>query len=155
MKRPDFLLTGLAGALFLATAYYVLLLQGSRFSMLIENIQIEPIYFLALKTLFPATLLLFGLNFGLTMILYRAGAGLQSLGGSLMGCLSGGFGVGCPLCGAFLLSLIGVTTGLAALPFAGLEFWVGSVLIMAWTLQSSLTRLDQSTCDVSSAAETC
>ncbi len=155
LKRFDFLLSGLAGALLLATAYYVLLLQGSRFNMLIENIKIEPVYFAALKILFPTTLLLFGLNFGLTIILFRAGAGLKSLGGSLVGGLFGGFGVGCPLCGAFLLSLIGVTAGLAALPFAGLELWVGSALIMTLTLQSALKRLDQSTCDPQATTATC
>lgn len=155
LKRSDFLLSGLAGALLLATAYYVLLLQGSRFDMLIENIKIEPVYFAALKILFPTTLLLFGLNFGLTTILFRAGAGLKSLGGSLVGGLFGGFGVGCPLCGAFLLSLIGVTAGLAALPFAGLEFWSGSAIVMTLTLQSALTRLDQSTCDPRAATSAC
>jgi len=155
MKRPDFVLSGALGALLLVTAYYWLLLQGSRFSMLIDNIRIEPVYFTALKILVPTALILFGLNFGLSMLLFRAGAGVKSLGGSLLGGLAGGFGVGCPLCGAFLLSLVGVTVGLAALPFAGLEFWVASVAVMAFTVRTALTRLEQSTCDPEATTSTC
>ena len=155
MKRPDFVLSGVVGALLLTTAYYWLLLQGSRFSMLIDNIRIEPVYFTALKILVPTALILFGLNFGLSIFLFRAGTGMNSLGGSLLGGLAGGFGVGCPLCGAFLLSLVGVTVGLAALPFAGLEFWVASVAVMAFTARTALTRLDQSTCDPEATTPTC
>ncbi len=155
MKRSDFVLSGVVGALLLATAYYWLLLQGSRFSMLIANISIEPVYFTALKILVPTALILFGLNFGLSTLLFRAGAGVKSLGGSLLGGLAGGFGVGCPLCGAFLLSLVGVTVGLAALPFAGLEFWVASAAVMTFTVRAALTRLDQSTCDPEAKTPTC
>ena len=155
MKRPDFILSGALGALLLVTAYYWLLLQGSRFSMLIDNIRIEPVYFTALKILVPTALILFGLNFGLSTFLFRAGAGVKSLGGSLLGGLAGGFGVGCPLCGAFLLSLVGVTVGLAALPFAGLEIWVASVAVMAFTARAALTRLDNSTCDLEATSPTC
>ncbi len=155
IKRLDFVLAGLVGALLLATAYYWLLLQGSRFSMLIANISIEPVYYTALKILYPAALALFGLNFGLSTFLFRAGTGLRSLGGSLLGGLVGGFGVGCPVCGAFLLSLIGVGVGLAALPFAGLEFWVASVAVMALTLRAALGRLDKSTCDPEATTPIC
>jgi hypothetical protein len=123
--------------------------------MLIANISGQPIYFTALKILVPATLILFGSNFGLSTFLFRAGGGAKSLGGSLFGGLVGGFGVGCPLCGAFLLSLVGVTAGLAALPFAGLEFWVASAAVMTLTLRGALARLDQSTCDPEATTPTC
>ena len=155
IKRPDFMLSALAGALLLATAYYWILLQGSRFSMLIANISSEPVYFEALKILVPASLILFGLNFGLSTILFRAGSGVKLLGSALLGGLVGGFGVGCPLCGAFLLSLIGVTAGLAALPFAGLEFWVASLAVMTLTFNAALVRLDKSTCDPEATTPTC
>ncbi|MCI0556638.1 MAG: hypothetical protein L0287_37335 [Anaerolineae bacterium] len=154
-KRPDFIFSALAGALLLATAYYWILLQASLFSMLIANISSQPVYFTALKILVPASLILFGLNFGLSTILFRAGSGMKSLGSSLLGGLVGGFGVGCPLCGAFLLSLIGVTAGLAALPFAGLEIWVATVAVMAVSLNRALVRLDKSTCDPEATTPTC
>ena len=77
IKRPDFMLSGLAGALLLATAYYWILLQASLFSMLIANISSQPVYFTALKILVPASLILFGSNFGLSTILFRAGSGVK------------------------------------------------------------------------------
>ena len=101
------------------------------------------------------SLLVFGLNFGLSAILIRAGASTNSLARSLLGGLVGGFGVGCPLCGAFLLSLVGVSAGLAAFPFAGLEFWAGSSAIMILTLRAALIQLDRTTCDPLSRAITC
>ncbi len=155
IKRPDFILSGLAGGLVLATAYYVLLLQGSRLTMLIENSRTEPIYLGLLIILASTSLIVFGLNFGLSAILFKAGAGTNSLARSLVGGLVGGFGVGCPLCGAFLLSLIGVGAGLAAFPFAGLEFWALSCVIMILTLRSALIQLDRTTCDPNSGEITC
>jgi hypothetical protein len=155
IKRPDFILSGLAGGLVLATAYYVLLLQGSRLTMLIENIRTEPIYLALLIILASTSLLGFGLNFGLSAILIGAGAGTNFLARSVLGGLVGGFGVGCPLCGAFLLSLIGVGAGLAAFPFAGLEFWAGSSAIMILTLRTALIQLDRTTCDPNSREIIC
>ena len=153
--RPDFVLSALAGALLLTTAYYSLLLQGSRFSMLIANIMSEPVYSAALKIMVPASLFLFGLNFGLSTLLFRSGSGMKSLGTSVLGGLLGGFGVGCPLCGAFLLSLIGVTAGLAALPFAGLEIWLASLAVMTLVFNAALVRLDKTTCDPEATTSTC
>ncbi|MBI2066083.1 hypothetical protein HYT60_01060 [Candidatus Woesebacteria bacterium] len=147
--RPDFLLTNLAGILILATAYYWLLLKVSNLQTTINNISGEPVYFAAIKILVPTTLILFGLNFALAIFLFRASARftLKNQGGSFLGALIGSFGAACPICGAFLLSLIGVSAGLTALPFAGLEIWTASTVVMALAFGGSLVALDKSTCD--------
>ena len=51
-----------------------------------------------------------------------------SLSGS--GVLAGAFGAGCPVCGSLLLPLIGISGGLAALPFRGLELKALALLLM-------------------------
>lgn len=146
LVRADFLLSILVGVLGLAILYYWLLLQTTDFPMMLDNLSREPVYFAGLLILIPVALILFGFNFGLALLLFRTRSGLKWQGGTLLGVLIGGFGAGCPACGAFLLSLVGVTAGLSALPFAGLEFWVASVGVMVITLRGSLKRLDRNTC---------
>lgn len=155
LKRPDFLLTTLVGILTLSLAYYWLLLQVSDLKTTFGNISPQPIYLGFITILVPATLLLFGANLGLAILLFRAGGGLKWQGGSLLGSLVGGFGAACPVCGAFLLSLIGVTVGLTALPFAGLEIWTASSAIMGFTFWKSLSQLDQKTCDPTVEGASC
>lgn len=147
LKRADFLASMLAGALLLAAIYYWLLLQASTVATLFTNIASEPVYAALLKILVPLSLLAFGLNFALSIFLFRAGGGLKWQGGSLLGGLAGAFGAGCPVCGALLLSLVGVGAGLAALPFGGLELWTLSGVVMAVAAGGSLTQLDRKTCD--------
>lgn len=79
------------------------------------------------------TILLFGVALTLLVWLYRhsrlsrAGAGLGAGTG-----LSSALGAGCPICGAFLLQLTGLTAGLAAFPLKGLEFrFLGLGLVTA------------------------
>ena len=66
--------------------------------------------------------ILFGFN--VSIILQRINmkakvAKESSLSGS--GVLAGAFASGCPVCGSLLLPLIGISGGLAAFPFRGLE----------------------------------
>lgn len=147
IRRPDFLSATTLGFFILANGYYWLILRTSTLQMLTESMSREPLYFVLFSILVPATLLLFGLNFGLAVILYRASVGRPGLGGSFFAALVGAFGVGCPACGAFLLSLVGVGAGLAVLPFGGLELWAVASTVMAATVWSSLARLDQQTCN--------
>lgn len=145
-QRPDFLLSGAVAALALALAYYWLLLRETTIHTMISKLGGEPVYLVLLGVFSLVVLLLFGLNAAVTALLLRARAGAPSQGGSLLGILIGGFGVGCPSCGAFLLSLVGVTAGLSALPFGGLELWFFSGLVMTFTLLRSLHSLQMRSC---------
>ena len=74
---------------------------------------------------------LFGLN--ISIILQRIKmkskiAKESSLSGS--GVLAGAFASGCPVCGSLLLPLIGISGGLAAFPFRGLELKALAVSLM-------------------------
>lgn len=146
LKRWDFVLSGIAGILILANAYYFLLTRTTTLTAVIHNMGSEPIYLLLIGILVPVTMILFGLNFALSLILLRAGGGVGRIGETFTGAVLGAFGAGCPACGAFLFSLIGVSAGLAALPFGGLELWLGSTFIMALSFRSSIRRLDRQTC---------
>lgn len=141
--RYDFILSSVVGALLLANVYYWLLLKVSNLTTVYSNIRYEPVYFWGVIILLPLTLLLFGVNFALAIFSFRAKLGVRTQGGTLLGALIGAFGASCPVCGAFLFSLIGVSTGLAVLPFGGLELWFVASLIMGITLWYSLKTLAQ------------
>lgn len=153
--RLDFALSTGVGSIMLATMYYWLLLQVTTFETLMANLLQEPVYLAAVVILAPAALLLFGLNFSLALFLFRSGGRIQWSGGALLGAFVGGFGAACPVCGAFLLSLIGVTTGLAALPLAGLEFWVVAGGLMLVTLWKSTRVLADRACEGSPQVISC
>jgi hypothetical protein len=150
-RRPDFVLSASVGALALALLYYGLLLRETTLHTMASKLSGQPIYVVALAVLAPAALVLFGANVGLAGLLLRARTRVHEQGGSLLGILIGAFSVGCPSCGAFLLSLVGVTAGLSVLPFAGLELWFLSGLIMAYTFWRSLGTLHAQTCTSTSA----
>lgn len=154
-RRPDFALSAVVGTLVLALAYYWLLLRETTIHTMIGKLGGDPIYLVLLGAFALSVLLLFGLNAAVTALLLRAQAGAASQGGSLLGVLIGGFGVGCPSCGAFLLSLVGVSAGLSALPFGGLELWFFSGLAMAFTLSRSLRSLRIGACAATGLGSAC
>lgn len=89
--------------------------------------------------------LLFGLN--VSIILQRISMKTKaikesSLSGS--GVLAGAFASGCPVCGSLLLPLIGISGGLAAFPFRGLELKALAVSLM---LVSTYFVLKNNKCD--------
>ena len=74
---------------------------------------------------------LFGLNVSIILHKFRMRNKIAkegSLSGS--GVLAGAFASGCPVCGSLLLPLIGISGGLAAFPFRGLELKALAVSLM-------------------------
>lgn len=155
LHRTDFLPSAAVGALALALVYYWLLLRETTIHTMTSKLAGEPIYLGALGVLALTALLLFGLNFALLGIQLRARAVTPNQGGSLLGMVVGGFGVGCPSCGAFLLSLVGVSAGVSALPFGGLELWLASCMIMGFAFWRSLRRLGSGACAASVVVDSC
>ncbi|MBW3590478.1 MAG: hypothetical protein KY393_01280 [Actinobacteria bacterium] len=141
LGRADFLAASLAGVLGLAAVYYGLLSRVSDFGRLADSMSTEPAYLAAVLTLMPLSFGLFGLNFGVLLTLRRAKLRSRAQAGNAVGAATGAFAAGCPLCGAYLLTLLGVSSGLAALPFGGLELWVAAAGVMAFTLSRSLAAL--------------
>ena len=155
LLRYDFILSTITGILLLATVYYWLLLKISNLTTVFANIREEPIYLGSLVILLPLTFILFGLNFALGVFSMQAKLGVKKQGGTLLGALIGAFGASCPVCGAFLFSLIGITAGLSVLPFGGLELWFASSLIMTITFWYSLKNLSNRCASVDAKGQSC
>lgn len=71
-----------------------------------------------------ASIIFFGISSALLLWQFKHSAfgRAKSAGLNGLGAFFGAFGAACPVCGAFLLQLLGVTSGVAALPLLGLEF---------------------------------
>ncbi len=138
-----------------ALGYYLLLLQVTNVHTMIEKTSRHPAYPALLAVLIPMSIVLFGLNFALGTVLWRLRTGRANGSGPVVGAVLGGFGAACPSCGAFLLSVIGVTAGLSVLPFAGLELWVAATAVMGYSLVRSLRSLDLATCPTPTDRPSC
>jgi hypothetical protein len=154
-RRPDFLVSVPVGALGLALVYYSLLLRVTTLHTMGAKLANQPVYVAFLTVLVPAVLLLFGANFGMLGLMLQVRAQFRDQGGSLLGIVLGSFGAGCPSCGAFLLSLVGVSAGVSALPFAGLELWLGAGVIMGFTFWRSVRSLQTKVCVPSADGAAC
>ena len=141
-QRPDVLAYAGAASIALLLVYYLLLTRVTTFHRLVEAAAQVPAYLPIQLLLVLVTTALFGANFAVVVLLTRARRASSTQAGSIVGGLVGAFGAGCPACGAYLFSILGVSGGLALLPFGGLELWALSSLLMAITLTSSLRRLD-------------
>ncbi|AHB40133.1 MAG: hypothetical protein ACD_25C00141G0001 [uncultured bacterium] len=82
------------------------------------------------------TIILSGISVATVFWLYRHSklSQIRNIGANLGGLIAAFFGTGCPVCGAFLLSAIGVTGGLAVFPLQGLELKFLSLGLIAGSL---------------------
>jgi len=149
LASPGFVLGAGVGMLALATTYDVLLTRVTTLHRTLASASEHPVYLVGLAVLAPLTLGLFGLNAGLFVALRRSPGAVRRSTGTLSGSLVGAFAAGCPSCGAFLLSAVGVSSGLAVLPFGGLELWAAASGLMAITAWRS-RRLLRTACAVGS-----
>ncbi len=66
----------------------------------------------------------------------------KSMGANAGGFAAAMFGMGCPVCGAFLLSAIGVAGGLSIFPFQGLELKFLSLGLLAGSIAFSASKVN-------------
>lgn len=129
-----YFLIGWAAAVGLTIAFYWNLRLDASITNLINNYYYDvPLYFWPYVFFTFGTIILFGVNaslftyrwrkYGPPRFHFQAGGGL----GAVIGILASA----CPVCGSLLLSAIGITAGLAAFPFQGLELKALSFALMA------------------------
>lgn len=148
INRATYAIIGVNAGLALFLVYYWLLLQTSTLTAFYYNTRVDTIYMWTYISTTIATVVLFGLNVALALYLYRRTKRLtmKDQSGTVVGGTVGAFAAACPVCGAFLLSLIGVTGGLATLPFNGLELKVGSLALIILSLWFIARRIKHPFC---------
>lgn len=127
---------GLAASLGLALTFYWSLRLNTGIIGLVTMTRGVPLYFWPYVLLTLGTVALFGVN--LSLIAYRwrrfGPPTLVKRGGVGAGAIVGTFASACPVCGATLLSAVGVAGGLAAFPLYGLELKALSFGLMVLAL---------------------
>lgn len=148
INRATYAIIGVNAGLALFLVYYWLLLQTSTLTAFYYNTRVDTVYMWTYISTTVATVVLFGVNVALAVYLFRRTKRLtmKDQSGTIMGGAVGAFATACPVCGVFLLSLIGVTGGLAALPFNGLELKVGSLALIILSLWLIARRIKHPLC---------
>ncbi|MDO8487800.1 MAG: hypothetical protein Q7S31_00600 [bacterium] len=124
---------GLVASLVLFLAFYWSLSLNSSIYSLINNTKSEPVYLALYIVLTLGTIVLFGVNIPLLTYRWRK-YGLpkfRTQTGSFLGSVVGIAASACPVCGSLLLSVVGISGGLAAFPLQGLELKALSFGLMA------------------------
>ncbi len=90
------------------------------------------------------TIIFFGILSALLVWLWRHSKfSKRAAGTGVFGGVAGALGAACPVCGAFLLSLLGVVGGVSAFPLQGLEFKFLSLALLAGSTVYSARRVAQ------------
>lgn len=85
--------------------------------------------------------ILFGLNLGMVVKKYRFVRSQPNLGITLGSGIISLAAAGCASCGLSIVSLVGLGSALAILPFGGLELYVGAIIILSASLLYNLSAL--------------
>lgn len=138
------------GFLGLGVLFWWLLSKKTTFVLFYSMYGMVPLYFWPYIILTLVSMILFGLNLAVAVYSWQH-SGLRNVkiqGGNALGAFLGTLGSACPTCCAFLLSLLGVTTGVAALPFQGLELKLLSAVLLGISLWLLARKLAQhETCE--------
>ncbi len=141
-----YLLIGMVAALALALVSYGMLRANSSLGLLYVHTSATYVFwFVALSAM---SAILFGINtalfvyewrrFGLTRFFHYGGGGI--------GAVVSIFASVCPVCGSAVVSAIGAISGLATLPFQGLEVKIAATLVLVAATIYSVILLRQKNC---------
>lgn len=141
-KDPLFSVLAITIALNLAFLYYFFFLQVTTFKVFFDSNTLFYGWASLVLTLLVA--LAFGIAVSLLLWQWRSekiSVNPPDLGNSFIGSFLGGLSVGCPACGAYLASFLGISGGLFAFPFQGLEIKVISLGLLSFAIFSQSQRI--------------
>ena len=90
------------------------------------------------------TAVLFGLSVAMMLHIFRTlgKSGAEAAPGTLFGTLTAAVASGCPVCGAWLLPLLGIAGSLAVFPLQGLEIRLLAIALLAFSISRSAGIID-------------
>ncbi len=132
-----FVILAIAFALLYLIFDYLIFVQSTTVKVFLELN--NAVFVLSALALDLVTATLFGISLSMLIYLFKnkkttlAGSGISSVSGAFFSLLASG----CPVCGAWLLSILGIAGSLAVFPLQGLEFRVISVVLLLFSIYMS------------------
>lgn len=144
-RSPFYWLVAIDGALALGLLYWWLLSKTTTWVVFYSMYKDVPLYFWPYVLLTLAAMILFGMVLAVAVYSWRHSKikNIKEQGGTALGAAFGAFGAACPICGAFLLSLLGIAGGLAVFPLQGLELKLLSAVFFGVSLALSTRKLQK------------
>ncbi len=152
-KDPLFVFLTLSLAFNLLALYYFIFLETTTF----------PVFFASNSSLYNWLSIIFNLLisllFGIAMSFLvwqwrqRSATNPAHLGNNFIASFFGAMSTGCPTCGAFLISVLGIGGGLAVFPFQGLEIKVISLGLLSFAIFSSAKAISKKACGIDDPTE--
>jgi hypothetical protein len=116
---------------------YILLTQVTTFRIL--SSQNTAFYNWASIILSITTAILFGISIAMLVYVFKKNKenAKESAPSSLFGAIFGAVASGCPVCGAWLLPILGIAGSLSVFPFQGLEIKVLAIILLLFSIFQS------------------
>ncbi len=151
-KQPFYLFIAVDGALALGLLYWWLLSKTTTLVTFYGMYWNIPIYFWPYVFFTLLSMILFGISLAVAIYSWQRSKlnSMKNQGSNVFGAAFGAFAAACPICGSFLLSAIGITGGVAILPFKGLELKLLSAGFFGAALFMSTKKLSEA-----AACDTC
>lgn len=130
---------GIAASLGMALIFYLVLNIDSSITSLVYNTKSNPAYFYIYIVLTILIIILAGIN--VSLLAHKWSPNLKKTAPTGISSLFHIASSACPTCGSWILSLIGVSSGLAAFPFYGLELKAVSFSLMLVPVMISLKEI--------------
>lgn len=136
-KNPFFIILAFGLALGLLVLYYFLFSKTTTFSVFFASNTALYNWLSIVLTILISFFFGIAVSFLIWLLKRQKEINPAYLGNSYIAAFLGALSIGCPVCGAFLASILGIAGGLAAFPFQGLEIKVISLFLLFWAIFSS------------------
>ena len=135
-------------ALNLLAVYYFIFSRTTTFKVFFDSNSAFYSWFSIISSVLISLLLSVVLTFLIWQLRQKTLKTPVHASNSLISAFLGAVSTGCPVCGAYLASLLGIAGGLFSFPFQGLEIKVISLGLLGLALFSSAKRISQKTAGV-------
>lgn len=143
-----YIFLALSSALNMLGIYYFIFSRSTTFKVFTESNSGFYNWASIISTILISLLFGIVLTFLIWQIRQKKEKNPANLGNGLIAGFLGAVSTGCPVCGAFLVSLLGIGGGLAAFPFQGLEIKVISIGLLGFAVFSSAKTISNKKCAV-------
>lgn len=148
-KDPLFVVIALSLALNLLALYYFIFYQTTTLNVFFDLNSPFYNWFSIISTLLISLFFGIAMSFLIWQWKQQKESNPGQTGNTFIASFFGAVSTGCPVCGAFLASVLGIGGGLVAFPFQGLEIKIISLGLLSFAIFSSAKSISTKDCEIS------